>query len=101
MPMYEFMCAECESEFETLVPSADAVSSVECPKCSSGKVHKKLSLFGVAAGKASSPGSSYTEASPVGEVVAGECAPVTRRYISRLPAQLENLSARSPPSNYL
>lgn len=60
MPMYEFMCAECESDFETLVPSADAVSSVECPKCSSRKVHKKLSLFGVAAGKASSPGSSYT-----------------------------------------
>lgn len=61
MPMYEFLCAECESEFETLVPSADAVSSVECPKCSSGKVHKKLSLFGVAAGKSSySPGSSYS-----------------------------------------
>ena len=61
MPMYEFMCAECESEFETLVLSADAVSSVECPKCSSGKVHKKLSLFGVAAGKAASPGSSYAD----------------------------------------
>ena len=61
MPMYEFMCAECESEFETLVPSADAASSVECPKCSSGKVHKKLSLFGVAAGKASGPGSSYAD----------------------------------------
>ena len=61
MPMYEFMCAECESEFETLVPSADAVSSVECPKCSSGKAHKKLSLFGVAAGKASRPGSSYPD----------------------------------------
>ncbi len=60
MPMYEFMCAECESEFETLVQSADAVSSVECPECASRKVHKKLSLFGVAAGKASSPGSSYT-----------------------------------------
>ncbi len=60
MPMYEFMCAECESEFETLVQSAEAASSVECPKCSSGKVHKKLSLFGVAAGKTSSkPGSFY------------------------------------------
>lgn len=59
MPMYEFMCAECESEFETLVPSADSVSSVACPTCSSRKVHKKLSLFGVAAGKASGPDSSY------------------------------------------
>ena len=58
MPMYEFICAECESEFETLVQSAEAISSVACPECASRTVHKKLSLFGVAAGKASSGPSS-------------------------------------------
>ncbi len=61
MPMYEFMCAECETDFETLVHSADAAGSVVCPECESKKVHKKLSLFGVGAAKSSySPGSSYT-----------------------------------------
>ncbi|MEE9255735.1 MAG: zinc ribbon domain-containing protein [bacterium] len=62
MPLYEFMCAECETDFEKIVPTADAAGSVECPQCASGNVHKKLSLFGVAAGKSSySPSSSYTE----------------------------------------
>lgn len=62
MPLYEFMCAECETDFEKIVPSADAAGSVECPQCTSGNVRKKLSLFGVAAGKSSySPSSSYTE----------------------------------------
>lgn len=61
MPMYEFICAECESEFEKIVASVDAAASVDCPECSSKKVHKKLSLFGVGATKgAYNPGSSYT-----------------------------------------
>ncbi len=62
MPMYEFMCAECEADFEKLVPSADAAASVDCPHCASRKVHKKLSLFGVGAAKSGgyNPGPSYT-----------------------------------------
>ncbi|MFP6868736.1 MAG: zinc ribbon domain-containing protein [Nitrospinota bacterium] len=61
MPMYEFICAECESDFEKIVPSADVAGDVECPACASRKVHKKLSLFGVGSAKASyNPGSSYT-----------------------------------------
>jgi len=47
--MYEFICSECEGDFERLVASADAAASVACPNCGSKKVHKKLSLFGVGA----------------------------------------------------
>jgi len=45
VPMYEFICGECETDFEKLVASAEAASSVECPSCGSKKVHKKLSVF--------------------------------------------------------
>lgn len=44
MPIYEYICSRCGEEFEKLVFGNKAV---ECPKCSSGEVEKKLSLFGM------------------------------------------------------
>ena len=43
MPIFEYLCKECGSEFETLVKNAD--SKVECPKCGKAKVERKLSVF--------------------------------------------------------
>lgn len=45
MPIYEFVCHECGESFEELVFSASAVSKVNCPKCSSSEVVKKMSTF--------------------------------------------------------
>jgi len=53
MPIYEFVCMQCESHFEELVPmGADA----DCPDCGSVDVRKQLSVFaahGVEGGSAS------------------------------------------------
>jgi putative FmdB family regulatory protein len=43
MPIYEFSCTQCRHEFELLIRSKKA--SAECPKCGSGKIVRKLSVF--------------------------------------------------------
>lgn len=44
MPIYEYVCNQCSEEFEELVFGSRAVN---CPKCSSGDVRKKMSTFGM------------------------------------------------------
>ncbi|HSB81022.1 MAG TPA: zinc ribbon domain-containing protein [Candidatus Methylomirabilis sp.] len=43
MPIYEFICDECEYAFEKRVPSSR--SRVRCPQCESAKVSKQFSAF--------------------------------------------------------
>ena len=45
MPLYEFVCAKCEKDFESLVRSTRWEGSVACPHCGSKKLTKKLSVF--------------------------------------------------------
>lgn len=45
MPIYEYVCCECKTEFEELVFSQDEVPP--CPKCSSTKVEKLMSACAV------------------------------------------------------
>jgi putative FmdB family regulatory protein len=42
MPIYEYVCMECESHFEELVRNGEAVS---CPDCEASNVRKQLSVF--------------------------------------------------------
>ncbi|MGB2500400.1 MAG: FmdB family zinc ribbon protein [Mariniblastus sp.] len=42
MPIYEFICLNCNSEIELLVKS-DA--KPQCPECQSGKLEKQLSVI--------------------------------------------------------
>jgi putative FmdB family regulatory protein len=44
MPIYEYQCSSCNEEFEKLVFGN---KEVECPKCASKDVRKKLSTFGM------------------------------------------------------
>ena len=76
MPIFEFICGECESDFEKIVSSSGGAGSVDCPECGSKSVHKKLSLFGVGAAKASSGGgpSSWGSAPPSGGCCGGFCS---------------------------
>lgn len=75
MPIYEFICGGCEADFEKLVPSAEAAASAVCPECGSKQVHKKPSLFGVAA-KSSSAASapSFSGSSGGGGCCGGACS---------------------------
>lgn len=41
MPLFDFVCQECEHSFETLVRNG---ASVNCPECRSEKVQKMLPL---------------------------------------------------------
>ena len=43
MPVYEYVCKKCGKEFEELVRSSS--EKINCPKCSSAKVSKKMSVF--------------------------------------------------------
>ncbi len=41
MPLYEYVCQECQHDFEALVFNSEAVT---CSKCESEKVERKLSV---------------------------------------------------------
>ena len=43
MPIYEYVCMECESHFEELVRTAD--QQVPCPDCGAERVVKQFSVF--------------------------------------------------------
>ena len=49
MPIFEYICKDCNHEFEALVFGK---GKAECPKCQSKKLEPQLSVF--AAGKSSS-----------------------------------------------
>lgn len=54
MPIYEFDCESCQHSFEELVANPQAVEEVLCPKCDSGNITKKISLFASKSNTASS-----------------------------------------------
>ncbi|HZQ21844.1 MAG TPA: zinc ribbon domain-containing protein [Terriglobales bacterium] len=55
MPIFEYVCKECDHEFEALVFGKD---KAECPKCHSKKLAPQLSVFAVAAKGVSSSSSA-------------------------------------------
>lgn len=62
MPIYEYSCKDCGSEFETLVRAS---STPDCPNCQSIDLEKKLSVFATPA-----PASS---AAPLAAGPCGSC----------------------------
>jgi putative FmdB family regulatory protein len=54
MPIFEYICEECQHEFEALVFGRDQAT---CPKCTSKKLSPQLSVFAVSAkgGHSASP----------------------------------------------
>jgi putative FmdB family regulatory protein len=59
MPIFEYVCKECEHEFEALVFGQQ---KAECPKCKSKKLEPQLSVFAVSA----KSGASSQSAVPTG-----------------------------------
>jgi putative FmdB family regulatory protein len=56
MPIFEYVCRECEHQFEAIVLGSQ---TPKCPKCESRKLEQQLSRFAVGGEKsaaASSPG---------------------------------------------
>ena len=56
MPIFEFVCSDCEQPFEELV-FGSAIDDIVCPTCGSKQVRKKMSTF---ASKSGSDGASLS-----------------------------------------
>jgi putative FmdB family regulatory protein len=72
MPIFEYICKECNHEFEALVFGRDKAI---CPKCKSKSLSLQLSVFAApakaVAGTASEPGACGTCGDPRGP---GSCS---------------------------
>lgn len=55
MPIFEYICKECQHEFEALVFGKD---KAECPKCHGRKLEPQLSVFAAPAKSGASPSMS-------------------------------------------
>ena len=64
MPIFEYVCKQCQHEFEALVFGQQ---KAECPKCKSKKLEPQLSVFAIS-GKSSA---SAQSAMPTGSC--GSC----------------------------
>jgi putative FmdB family regulatory protein len=62
VPLYEYRCAACEHEFETLVAAGRADQAV-CPACGAGEVRRLLSLFSAPRGAGQAGGAAAWSAS--------------------------------------
>ena len=57
MPVYEFECKACGKMFDHLFPNMRTENlKVKCPHCESVRTQRKLSVFAVKSGSASSGG---------------------------------------------
>jgi putative FmdB family regulatory protein len=71
MPIFEFKCLKCESEFEKLV-FGSSENGITCPECSSAEVEKLYSSFsGVSR---SSDGSTHSMSSGCSSCSASSCS---------------------------
>jgi putative FmdB family regulatory protein len=52
VPIYEYVCMECESHFEELVRNGE---EPDCPDCSAANVRRQLSVFAMHGGTAEQP----------------------------------------------
>jgi putative FmdB family regulatory protein len=62
MPIFEYVCQECEHRFEAIVLGS---KSPKCPKCESTSLNQQLSRFAVG-GERSSESAGDGEISPCG-----------------------------------
>jgi len=70
MPIYEFECLACQTQFEVLVRTMSDDSPRKCPQCGSSRSRRALSVFKVgaapAARNASEAGASCQRCGGVG-----------------------------------
>lgn len=59
MPLFEYLCKECQHRFEALVVGTRRPEA--CPRCNSPEIEKQYSTFGTGGGYAS--GSSWGSSS--------------------------------------
>jgi putative FmdB family regulatory protein len=63
MPIYEYTCQDCESQFERFVRSMTSNIDVTCPHCGGTHVKKGWSVFGTGSAGGSLNGLTASAAS--------------------------------------
>ncbi|MGO8673974.1 MAG: FmdB family zinc ribbon protein [Capsulimonadaceae bacterium] len=58
MPLYEYTCRECDTDFEMLTSAGKRDSVAACPSCGADKVLRKISLAANAVIKSGKSGGS-------------------------------------------
>jgi putative FmdB family regulatory protein len=74
LPIYEYLCEDCNRIFSFVVPTMDDERRPRCPKCGREELEKQLSIFAFVRG-----GKNPLAAIPKqedGETTAGEDVPV-------------------------
>ncbi|HCH36272.1 MAG: FmdB family transcriptional regulator [Chloroflexi bacterium] len=66
MPLYEYVCRSCQSNFEKRLPMASSSIAVGCPECGTEAV-KTFSMF------ASNIKNNFGSTSPLGGCCGGSC----------------------------
>ncbi|MBU0678706.1 MAG: zinc ribbon domain-containing protein [Verrucomicrobia bacterium] len=57
MPIYVYVCEDCEHRFEVLV-RGEADAPAQCPKCGSSRIKKQFAAFNAASSGGASAGAS-------------------------------------------
>ncbi len=47
MPIYEYVCEQCNGRFQRLVQGFSTPSDLQCPRCAATEVRKAVSRFGI------------------------------------------------------
>ena len=63
MPIFEYVCQQCQHEFEALIFGKQ---EAECPKCQSKKLEPQLSVFAVSAKSGGATRPSFSAPGPCG-----------------------------------
>jgi putative FmdB family regulatory protein len=72
MPIFEYICRDCQQHFETLVTGDRRPS---CPTCQSAALDKQLSVFAVSSKSASASSASISPCGQCGDPRgAGSCS---------------------------
>lgn len=56
MPLYEYVCPECQERFERLIRSGETSKETTCPACGGGKAARVFSTFATAGQSAAQAG---------------------------------------------
>lgn len=70
MPLYEYKCNQCGSQFDLLVGVGNRKAVLKCPQCGSKDLKKEFSVFGT---KISTEPQSPTAASGCSSCTASSC----------------------------
>jgi putative FmdB family regulatory protein len=77
MPMYEYVCLECDSHFDLLRQMNQTDHDVLCPQCSSKRIERQLSVFATGS-RSLDTGAAAVATTGAGGCCGGACGCSTR-----------------------